>query len=125
MLSLSNSSRVLEEGVYFQGPVDGTEMLLTPEKSIAMQNDIGVDIIMTLDDVVPGTLTGPRVEDACRRTLRWIHRCVHAHSKKDRQSLFGIVQGRLGPILRRICCEGMVKRNLPGYAIEGSVRRRS
>lgn len=119
MVSLSRFSRVTEEGVLFQSPVDGTEMLLTPERSIGIQNDIGADIIMALDDVVPSTLTGPRVEEACHRTLRWIDRCDAAHAKKDKQSLFGIVQGGLDPRLRKLCCEGLVKRNLPGYAVGG------
>ncbi len=74
---------------------------------------------MALDDVVPSTLTGPRVEEACHRTLRWIDRCVAAHAKKESQNLFGIVQGGLDARLRKICCEGLVKRNLPGYAIGG------
>ncbi len=119
MVSLSKFSRVTEEGVLFQSPVDGSEMLLTPERSIGIQNDIGADIIMALDDVVPSTLTGPRVEEACHRTLRWIDRCNAAHKRKNEQNLFGIVQGGLDERLRKICCDGMVKRNLPGYAVGG------
>lgn len=119
MVSLLRFSNVTERGVNFQSPVDGTQMMLTPEKSISIQNDIGADIIMALDDVVPSTTTGPRVEEACHRTLRWIDRCVDAHARKHEQSLFGIVQGGLDPKLRRLCCEGLVKRNLPGYAIGG------
>lgn len=119
MVSLLKFSEVGEEGVRFQSPVDGSEMLLTPEKSIGIQNDIGADIIMALDDVVASTTTGERVEQACYRTLRWIDRCVKAHGKKDEQSLFGIVQGGLDMRLRRICCEGLVEKDLPGYAIGG------
>lgn len=48
----------------FQSPHDGSEMILTPEKSIQIQNKIGADIIMALDDVVSSTTTGPRVEEA-------------------------------------------------------------
>lgn len=119
MVSLSRFSHVTEHGVHFQSPVDGTEMMLTPEKSIQIQNQIGADIIMALDDVVPSTLTGPRVEEACHRTLRWIDRCVNAHAKKSKQNLFGIVQGGLDTKLRQLCCEGLVEKNLPGYAIGG------
>lgn len=119
MVSLSRFSRVTEQGVLFQSPVDGSEMLLTPEKSISIQNDIGADIIMALDDVVSSTLTGPRVEEACHRTLRWIDRCEAAHTKKQTQNLFGIVQGGLDERLRKLCCEGLVERDLPGYAIGG------
>ncbi|PXF49846.1 Queuine tRNA-ribosyltransferase catalytic subunit 1 [Gracilariopsis chorda] len=119
MVSLLRFSTVTERGVHFQSPVDGTEMLLTPEKSIAIQNDIGADIIMALDDVVPATTTGPRVEEACHRTLRWIDRCDAAHARKNEQSLFGIVQGGLDSRLRHICCKGLIEKDLPGYAIGG------
>lgn len=119
MVSLLRFSSVTEQGVHFQSPVDGTEMLLTPEKSVQIQNDIGADIIMALDDVVPSTTTGPRVEDACHRTLRWIDRCIAAHARPTEQSLFGIVQGGLDHRLRELCCKGLVEKDLPGYAVGG------
>jgi len=62
MVSLSKLSKVTEEGVYFQSPHDGTMMTLTPEHSMHIQNQIGADIMMALDDVVSSTTTGPRVE---------------------------------------------------------------
>ena len=65
---------LLQEGVKFQSPHDGSEMLLTPEHSIAIQNTIGADIIMQLDDVVHSTVTGARVEEAMWRTVRWLDR---------------------------------------------------
>lgn len=89
-------------------------MLLTPERSIQIQNEIGADIIMALDDVVPSTTVGPRVEEAMHRTLRWIDRCISAHSRKRDQNLFGIVQGGLDIKLREVCLEEMIKRDLPG-----------
>ena len=58
----------------FQSPHDGSEMLLTPEHSIAIQNTIGADIIMQLDDVVHSSITGARVEEAMWRTVRWLDR---------------------------------------------------
>ncbi|KAM4072325.1 hypothetical protein ACB094_11G130000 [Castanea mollissima] len=100
-------------------PVDGKPMLLTPEESIQIQNRIGADIIMALDDVVKTTITGPRIEEAMYRTLRWIDRCIAAHERPHEQNLFGIVQGGLDPVLRDICVRGLVDRNLPGYAIGG------
>jgi queuine tRNA-ribosyltransferase catalytic subunit len=119
MVSLVKFSSVSEEGVNFQSPVDGTAMLLSPERSIQLQNHLGADIIMQLDDVVASTTTGPRVEEACHRTLRWVDRCVTAHSRSAEQNLFGIVQGGLDTELRRFCCTEMTQRNLPGYAIGG------
>ncbi|VFQ74259.1 unnamed protein product [Cuscuta campestris] len=72
MVSLLHLADITEEGVTFQSPVDGKPMLLTPEESIHIQNRIGADIIMALDDVVKTTITGPRIEEAMYRTLRWI-----------------------------------------------------
>lgn len=119
MVSLSKFAQVSERGVRFQSPVDGTEMELTPERSIEIQNDIGADIIMALDDVVASTTTGGRVREACDRTIRWVDRCMNAHGRKAEQSLFGIVQGGLDAEMRKECCEELVKRDLPGYAIGG------
>lgn len=123
MVSLLELAEITEEGVTFQSPVDGTRMLLTPEMSIQHQNRIGSDIIMALDDVAPSTIQDDaRFKEACHRTLRWIDRCIEAHSKPQTQNLFGIVQGGLDVSeggLRDLCLTEMVKRNLPGYAIGG------
>lgn len=119
MVSLLHLADITEEGVTFQSPVDGKPMLLTPEESIHIQNNIGADIIMALDDVVKTTITGPRIKEAMYRTIRWIDRCIAAHKKPDVQNLFGIVQGGLDPVLRDICVRSLVERNLPGYAIGG------
>ncbi|URE16164.1 hypothetical protein MUK42_11588 [Musa troglodytarum] len=69
------------------------------EQGVTFQNKIGADIIMALDDVVKTTITGPRIEEAMYRTLRWIDRCIAAHKRPDAQNLFGIVQGGLDPVL--------------------------
>ena len=98
---------LIQEGVKFKAPHDGSEMLLTPEQSINIQNVIGADIIMQLDDVVHSLTTGPRVEVAMWRTLRWLDRCIKAHKRPTQQNLFGIVQGGLQEDLRKICCEGL------------------
>jgi queuine tRNA-ribosyltransferase len=95
-------------------------MLLTPEQSIELQNDIGADIIMALDDVVASTLDDKeRILEATHRTFRWIDRCIAAHKRPDSQNLFGIVQGHLDEELRTLSLKEMIKRNLPGYAIGG------
>ncbi|KAF8411413.1 hypothetical protein HHK36_003962 [Tetracentron sinense] len=141
MVSLLHLADITEKGVTFQSPVDGNPMLLTPEESIQiqiktlypkcflfniscmcipprlLQNRIGADIIMALDDVVKTTITGPRIEEAMYRTLRWIDRCIAAHKRPNEQNLFGIVQGGLDPVLRNICVRGLVDRNLPGYVV--------
>ena len=96
----------LQGGVKFQSPHDNSEMLLTPEHSIEIQNTIGADIIMQLDDVVHVKTTGPRVEEAMWRSVRWLDRCIQVHGRKDSQNLFGIIQGGLQPELRRKCVKG-------------------
>ncbi len=97
----------MQEGVKFQSPHDESEMLLTPEQSITIQNTIGADIIMQLDDVVHVLTTGSRVEEAMERSVRWLDRCIVAHKRKECQNLFGIIQGGLVPELRKKCVEGM------------------
>lgn len=125
MVSLLHLAEITEAGVNFQSPVDGSMMLLTPEMSIQLQNKIGSDIMMALDDVVDSkTVDDARFTEACHRTLRWIDRCISAHGRPTEQNLFGILQGGLDVQpggLRDICTTGMLERdaNLPGYAIGG------
>ena len=71
MVSLSKLCLITEEGVEFENPFDKSKMFLRPEDSIHAQNQIGADIIMALDDVVKTTTEGPRMEEACDRTLRY------------------------------------------------------
>lgn len=67
MVSLLHLAEITEEGVQFQSPYDKSKCMLSPEHSIEIQNAIGADIIMQLDDVVKTTTTGPRVEEAMHR----------------------------------------------------------
>ncbi|KAH0563205.1 hypothetical protein GP486_002222 [Trichoglossum hirsutum] len=120
MVSLLKLARITEEGVQFLSPHDGTPMLLTPEHSISLQNSIGSDIVMQLDDVI--VTTSPdheRMEEAMRRSIRWLDRCIAAHKYPEKQNLFCIIQGGLDLDMRRECCEEMVKRDTPGIAIGG------
>lgn len=94
-------------------------MLLTPEHSIELQNSIGADIIMQLDDVVHVLTKGARVEEAMWRSVRWLDRSIAAHKRPDQQNLFAIIQGGLDLELRGKCIEAMVTRATPGYAIGG------
>ena len=128
MVSLLKLSEMSEEGVKFYSPHDNTPMLLTPEKSIAMQNAIGADIIMQLDDVVAPTESEERLEEAMWRSIRWLDRCIKvchgtihkkAHARPKDQNLYPIIQGGLNLEWRKTCIQEMVKRNCPGYAIGG------
>ncbi|KAI9748131.1 MAG: hypothetical protein M1815_003580 [Lichina confinis] len=120
MVSLSKLAEVTEEGVSFLSPHDNSPMLLTPEYSTRLQNVIGSDIVMQLDDVIAATSPdAARMEQAMRRSIRWLDRCIKAHQHPDRQSLFCIIQGGLDLNMRRTCCEEMLKRDTPGIAIGG------
>jgi len=119
MVWLLKLADITEQGVKFQSPFDGSESMLTPEESINLQNSIGADIIMQLDDVVKTTTTGPRVEEAMLRTIRWIDRCLEANNRNEDQSIFPIVQGGLQPDLRKQCAEALTKRDVRGFAVGG------
>jgi queuine tRNA-ribosyltransferase catalytic subunit len=100
---------------------EGTySLLLRPEDSIRIQNAIGGDIMMQLDDVVHTLTVGPRVEEAAMRSVRWLDRCLAANANKEKQCIFGIVQGALNADLRRHCVQEVVRRtDCKGYAIGG------
>ncbi|KAF7998399.1 hypothetical protein HCN44_009797 [Aphidius gifuensis] len=120
MVSLMKLAEVTEDGVKFRSPFDETsECMLTPEHSIEIQNAIGADIMMQLDDVIPTTSTGPRVEEAMHRTTRWLDRCLAADKRPHEQSIFPIVQGALDENLRRQSAEEHIKRDVNGFAVGG------
>lgn len=119
MVSLMKLAEITEEGVKFQSPYDGSTCMLTPEHSIEIQNAIGADIMMQLDDVIPSTSTGPRVEEAMHRTTRWLDRCLTADTRPNEQSIFPIVQGALNADLRAQSAKKQIKRNVNGFAIGG------
>lgn len=120
MVSLLKLANITEEGVRFLSPHDGSPMLLTPEHSIALQNTIGSDIIMQLDDVLVTTSPdAKRMKEAMERSVRWLDRCIAAHANPARQNLFCIIQGGLDLELRKTCCIEMIARNTPGIAIGG------
>ncbi|EPY50746.1 queuine tRNA-ribosyltransferase [Schizosaccharomyces cryophilus OY26] len=119
MVSLLKLATITEEGVTFLSPRDGTPMLLTPEHSMELQNTIGSDIMMQLDDVVHTLTEDTRMEEAMYRSIRWLDRCIEAHKNTDTQNLFCIIQGGLNKKLREICCKEMMKRDTPGIAVGG------
>lgn len=120
MVSLLKLAKITEEGVRFLSPHDGSPMLLTPEHSISLQNSIGSDIMMQLDDVIQTTSPdAARMKEAMYRSIRWLDRCIAAHKKPETQNLFCIIQGGLDLEMRRECCREMVKRDTPGIAVGG------
>jgi len=118
VFSLSRLNKVDDDGVTFRSHIDGSEHRFTPEKSIEIQEQLGADIIMAFDDVVPYPVAYERAARAVERTTRWAYRCCRAHQRQD-QALFGIVQGSIYPDLRRRSAEELLALDLPGYAVGG------
>ncbi|MFB6376088.1 MAG: tRNA guanosine(34) transglycosylase Tgt, partial [Bradymonadaceae bacterium] len=107
-----------ESGVTFQYEQSGQPVELTPEKSVAIQEKLGADIMMAFDVVVPHPCEHDRAEQAVDRTARWLKRCVDAQSRGD-QALFGIIQGSVYPDLRTRSTEKTLEVDCSGYAVGG------
>jgi queuine tRNA-ribosyltransferase len=106
-----------EDGVTFRSHLDGTLHRLTPEKAMGIQENLGADIVMTLDECAdPNDAAYNR--QALRRTHAWAQRCLEAQTRRD-QALFGIVQGGIFPDLRRESAEFIAGLGTPGIAIGG------
>jgi queuine tRNA-ribosyltransferase len=110
---------ISDRGVRFRNELDGSEIELTPERSIEIQAQLGADVIMAFDECTPYPADEALAAAGVRRTLAWLERCRNAHRSPERQALFGIVQGSTYPHLRKSCAEALVAQDLPGYAIGG------
>jgi queuine tRNA-ribosyltransferase len=117
VFSLSDTRRIDDEGVTFKSHLDGSIHRFTPEKSVAVQENLGADIIMTFDECPP-----PNNYDYVRRSLGrthpWAERCLAAKTRPD-QALFGIVQGGVFRDLREESVRFLMGLDLPGYAVGG------
>ena len=119
VFSLAKPKNISEEGVVFKSHINGEKLLLTPEKSIMIQNKLDSDIAMSFDECIPYPATYEYCKNSVERTLRWAKR-GKAVFNNERQSLFGIVQGGEYEDLRRHSAEEIVKMNFDGYAIGGT-----
>ena len=119
VFSLSDLRHIDEEGVRFKSHIDGSRHILTPEKSIAVQNDLGSDIIMAFDECTPWPADEAYARRSLQRTTRWLERCIKANQHPEKQALFGIVQGSMFKNLRRQSVAEITAFDLPGYAIGG------
>lgn len=119
VFSLGAMRKIREEGVEFRSHIDGSKHMLSPEKSMEIQNALGSDIIMAFDECAPYPADRQYVKDSLERTTRWLKRCKEYHKDTERQSLFGIMQGGMYPDLRKLSAEQIVELDLPGYAIGG------
>lgn len=141
VMSLSSMNRVTEEGVRFKSHLDGSEMFLSPERSVEIQMALGVDIMMALDVCPPYPCTKEEVREALHLTLKWSHRNLVARERGEeeyergrtdrpdqtdqsdptgsRPALFGIVQGGIHEDLRRESAGYMSDLPFDGFAIGG------
>jgi queuine tRNA-ribosyltransferase len=117
VFSLAESRKISDDGVTFKSHIDGSIHHLTPEKSIAIQENLDADIIMALDEC-GSPYDIEKNEVALQRTHRWVERCIAAKTRSD-QALFGIIQGGIYPELRIRAAEFLASLDLPGYAIGG------
>lgn len=117
VFSLAENRKVNEDGVTFKSHIDGSTHVLTPEKAVAIQENLGGDIIMVFDECA-SPYDRAYSEIAMRRTHDWAVRCLNAKTRSD-QALFGIVQGGVFPDLRRASAEFISGLDFPGIAIGG------
>jgi queuine tRNA-ribosyltransferase len=118
VFSLAALRKLDEEGVRFRSHLDGSEHLLSPERSMEVQQRLGADIAMAFDECPPGDAPREVVAEATARTTRWARRSRDAHRRED-QWLFGIVQGGVHPDLREASARELVEIGFPGYAVGG------
>jgi queuine tRNA-ribosyltransferase len=116
--SLRAKRRLGEQGVTFRSPVDGSEVFLDPERSIAVQHALGADIVTVLDECTPYPATPAEAQSSMQLSLRWAARSLDAH-RAGRGAIFGIVQGGMYPELRQRSLMGLSELGFDGYAIGG------
>ncbi len=119
VFSLAKPKDITEDGVKFKNHLNGDNLLLTPEKSIEIQNKLDSDIAMSFDECIGWPATYEYCEKSVERTLRWAKRGKDVFNN-PRQSLFGIVQGGEYEDLRKHCVEELVKMDFDGYSIGGT-----
>lgn len=118
VFSLGAMRKISEEGVRFQSHLDGSYHLLTPESVVGIQEALGSDIAMVLDECIPADAARAYVSASTERTLRWAERCMKARTRTD-QLMFGIVQGGIFPDLRKWCVERITPMPFEGFAVGG------
>jgi queuine tRNA-ribosyltransferase len=119
VFSLATQVKITDHGAKFRSHIDGSPLELTPERAVEIQQNLGSDIAMVLDECPSLKETTPsKVRAAVERTILWAKRCKSHHTRRD-QAQFAIVQGGLDLGLRAECAAALVKLDFPGYALGG------
>ena len=118
VFSLGALRKITEEGVHFRSHLDGSKHLLTPEKVVEIQEDLGSDVAMVLDECIPHPATHDYAKASTDRTVRWAERSLKVRKRSD-QSLFGIIQGGMHQDLRLGCVQAMAPMPFDGFAVGG------
>jgi queuine tRNA-ribosyltransferase len=116
--SLAQSRKIDDRAAVFRSHIDGALLELSPESAVAIQEKLGSDIAMCLDECPPFGTSADELRIAVRRTILWAERCRDAHRRPD-QALFAIVQGGTDLTLRAECAEALRRLDFPGYALGG------
>ncbi len=120
--SLAELRKLSEDGVVFQSPVNGDRVVLTPERSIEVQQALGADILMQFDECTPYPATPTQARTSMELSARWALRCKTTHARADAQTrgaLFGIVQGGMHADLRMESLARLNDIDFDGYALGG------
>jgi queuine tRNA-ribosyltransferase len=118
VFSLATQVKVTDHGAWFRSHIDGSPLELTPERAVEIQQNLGSDIAMVLDECPPAQSDPTVIGNAVRRTILWAERCKRRQTRQD-QALFAIVQGGLNVDLRAECARELVAMDFPGYALGG------
>lgn len=118
VFSLAEARKINDHSVQFRSHIDGSLLELTPERAVEIQQNLGSDIAMVLDECPPADADASTMRNAVRRTILWAERCKNHHSRQD-QVLFAIVQGGTDVGLRAECAKELVAMEFPGYALGG------
>ncbi len=118
VFSLSPTRKITDHGAVFRSHIDGALLELTPERAVAIQENLGSDIAMCLDECPPADASPEVMRTAVRRTIAWAERCRAAQRRPD-QALFAIVQGGTDVALRIECAAALAALDFPGYALGG------
>ena len=118
VFSLAALRKITEQGVSFRSPLNGDKIELTPERSIAIQHQLGSDIVMIFDECTPYPASHEEAKQSMELSLRWAKRCQEAHGDHP-SALFGIIQGGMHHDLREMSLRELQSLGFDGYAVGG------